>query len=79
MICAGGIIGAIGGCGISKGGIAGGTEAMGRMRVLAGMFVSFSRADRRGLKPAGGQDAMDKAPPPVDASPQLCPRDDDAE
>src|SRR5205823_12798805 len=38
---------------------------------------SFSRADWPGLKPAGGQDAMDKAAAPADGSPQLCPGDDD--
>jgi hypothetical protein len=42
-VCTGGINGAIGGCGISKGGIAGGTEAVGRLRMFWGMSGPFSR------------------------------------
>jgi len=52
--------GAIGGCGIRRGGIAGGTDAVGRLRIFAGMAASSSLADTGDLKPAPGDDAMDK-------------------
>jgi hypothetical protein len=41
--CTGGIAGASAGCGISNGGIAGATEAVGLIRVLAAISISLFR------------------------------------
>src|SRR6202007_46162 len=41
--CTGGSAGAIAGWGISNGGLAGGTEAVGRTRLLSGISFSFYR------------------------------------
>src|SRR6516162_6166189 len=56
--CTGGNAGAIAGCGISNGGIAGGTEAVGLMRLFSGISFSHYRiaeykADGRALKEGG--------------------------
>src|SRR5437870_5601836 len=45
-ICTGGTNGATAGCGISKGGIAGATEAVGLVRLVSGISV-FLSSDRR--------------------------------
>jgi len=78
-VCTGGINGAIGGCGINKGGIVGGMEAVGRLRMFAGMSGSFLALTGGDLNPAGGQDAMDKTVAPADAAARLCARDGDGE
>src|SRR5262249_48455783 len=62
--CTGGSAGAIAGCGISNGGIAGGTEAVGLTRLFAGISFShyriaeYTRHSRESGNPGGRATAV---------------------